>query len=467
LNLRELLAPRVPPASAPTAVRRRSGIHYSFLEGAWAQIFISLTGGKFLTDLLRFFGANDQWLGFGSAVQPITSTMQILGAYLSNWAGERKRVIVPACVVARQSWWLVLPLILLDLPSSIKLPVFLALFTTSMVADAIIANLWLSWTADLIPDKVRGRILGKRTALMLTIALGADFLISEMRGRTDHQGHAPYLLACFGTAAAAGLVTAFLFRRQWEPPMKRHPVPPLREVFRDALASDGVMRLLTARCAWNIAVGIAMAFWTPFMMDYLDLTFTQILWYNLIVQGMTVFLGALVWGPVIDRAGTVPVVLICGLVIGLMPFLWLFMGPEDLAFYWLDAVLTGLCWSGFNAAMGILPLQVVPTFRRDYQLAMLSAIGGIVLGLGSVAGGTIAQALHGIEIHWNGREYGNYHVMFVISGLLRLSCLFVLARVPDVRSKGIMFALLATGTSMKEMVTNPMLLFARRNTRRR
>ena len=150
-----------------------------------------------------------------------------------------------------------------------------------------------------------------------------------------------------------------------------------------------------------------------------------------------------------------------------MPFLWLFMGPKYLAFYWLDAILTGLCWSGFNAAMSILPLQVVPEYRRDYQLALLSAIGGIVLGLGSVGGGAIAQGLSGIEIHWNGREYTNYHVMFVISGVLRLSCLFVLARVPDVRGKGIMFALLATGTSMKEMVANPGLLLARRNPRRR
>ncbi len=463
----ELIVPRLPHPDAPQTRKRRSGIKVSFLEGSWAQIFITLTSGKFLTDLLLHFGATPAVLGVGSSIQPFTSTLQLAGAYLSNAAGSRKKVIVPACLVCRQAWWLVLPLLFLDLPQSTKVAIFLCVYFVSMVADAIIANIWMSWTADLVPDAVRGKVMGLRNALMLGIAIFADFGISKLRETLGLDGRATYLAVCFATAAAAGLVTAQLFRRQWEPPMRRHAPPPLREIFAEAFAHPGARKLITARVCWNVAVGVAVAFWTPFMMKNLELPFTTIAIYNLIVQGLTVVLGALLWGPVIDRAGTVPVIMINGFVIGLMPFLYLVATPEDLTCYWVDAVLTGICWSGFNAAIFNLPFQVLPEERRDFHLAAMNAIAGTVLGASAVLGGVIASALEPIHIEFSGRTFGNFHVMFVISGVLRLSALVALARVPDIRGRGIAFTLFEIGSNMKELVTNPRMVLVRRYARKR
>ncbi len=465
--LAELVVPRLPHPQAPLTRHRRSGIKVSFLEGSWAQIFITLTGGKFLTDLLLHFGATPAILGIGSAIQPFASTLQLAGAYLSNAAGSRKTVIVPACLVCRQVWWLVLPLLFLDLSQSAKVAVFLGIYSVSMVADAIIANIWMSWTADLVPDAVRGKVIGLRNAIMLGIAVFADFGMSRLREVLGEDGRGGYLAVCFATAAGAGLVTAFLFRRQWEPPMRRDPPPPLREVVAEAMAHPGARRLIAARALWNVAVGIAVAFWTPFMMNNLGLPFTTIAIYNVIVQGLTVVLGALLWGPVIDRAGTVPVILINGVVIGLMPFLYLFATPENLACYWLDAVLTGICWSGFNAAIFNLPFQVLPERRRDFHLAVMNAIAGTVLGASAMAGGFLAEALEPVRIAISGREFGNFHVMFVLSGVLRLSALAALSRVPDIRGHGIAFTLFEIGSNMKELVTNPRMVLLRRYGRKR
>lgn len=465
--LAELIVPRLPHPGAPQTRHRRSGIKVSFLEGSWAQIFITLTGGKFLTDLLLHFGATASILGLGSSIQPFASTLQIAGAYLSNAAGSRKKVIVPACLVCRQAWWLVLPLLFLDLPQTAKVSIFLGVYFVSMVADAIIANIWMSWTADLVPDAVRGKVMGLRNALMLGISIFADFGISRLREVVGLEGRAFYLAVCFATAASAGLVTAQLFRRQWEPPLRRDPPPPLREIFSEALSHPGARRLITARALWNVAVGIAVAFWTPFMMNNLGLPFTTIAIYNVIVQGLTVVLGALLWGPVIDRAGTVPVIMINGVVIGLMPFLYLFATPENLTCYWIDAVATGICWSGFNAAIFNLPFQVLPERRRDFHLAAMNAIAGTVLGASAVVGGLIAEWLQPIRIEYSGRVFGNFHVMFVLSGVLRLSALAALARVPDIRGRGIAFTLFEIGSNMKELVTNPRLVLVKRYARKR
>jgi len=54
--------------------------------------------------------------------------------------------------------------------------------------------------------------------------------------------------------------------------------------------------------------------------------------------------------------------------------------------------------------------------------------------------------------------YINYHITFVLSAVLRGSCLFLLKKIPDTRSRGLIFMFQVIGDGMTRVLTNPRLI---------
>ncbi|MDX2175493.1 MAG: MFS transporter [Candidatus Sumerlaeia bacterium] len=467
--LKFLFFGRATPEDAPVAVHRRNGIAISFLEGAWAQVWITLTAGKFLVDLIRHLGGGDLEIALISAVPFLFGPAQLLGAYLCTHFGSRKKVILVSAFINRQIWWLAVPLILLPLDSSVRFGLFFLMYLVSQFAGQITNNTWLSWTADLLPTQLRGRIIGARNALILGIATLADFGASAVRDGFGEAGRTAALALIFGVAAFAALVSVNLFRRQWEPPLASRELPPLRKILGACWRNADVKRLQTAVLLWSFAVGVGGPFFTPFMMDDLELSFIMILWYTLIVSGLSMLMNAFFWGHIVDKAGTLPVLLGNGLVIGCLPLLYLFITPEDLSLYWFDAVVTGIAWSGFNVALFNLPLQVVPLRDRAYYLAITSMVGGIGMGAGNVLGGFVANAIGGSTLDLFGYAWNNYQVMFILTTVLRYGALLLFLRVPDRRNRGMFVFMQELGEGVQRLVTAPrsLLLLGTRSPKRR
>ena len=102
------------------------------VEGAFANVYIVLTGGAFLTGLALYLGANDFEIGLIGAIPFLAQMAQLLAAYLIDRRHNRKKLTVWSSVVARQIWWLVLPLLFVS--GSWRLEAFLILFVISSVA---------------------------------------------------------------------------------------------------------------------------------------------------------------------------------------------------------------------------------------------------------------------------------------------------------------------------------------------
>jgi MFS family permease len=450
---------RLPDHNAPARVKRRSGILASLEEGIFAQIWIIPTSGKFLIDLVLLFGAASIHLGIINAVPFLTAPAQLIGAYLVTLSGSRKRVLLPAVTISRQLWWIVLILVFLPIESGYKLWIFIALYAVMSFTGQISGNAWLSWLGDLLPDNIRGRVISTRNGILIIVGMVADFVFSQIRETLGKGSHNLYLFICLGIASFAGLKTVLAFKNQWEPPFTPSPVPMMKNILKDIFQLKAIRRLIIALMMWNIAIGVATSFWTPHMMLNLKMSFTAIFFYSSVVMIFHFIMSRGIWGPVIDRAGTVAVVSFCALLITFIPLIWLFISADYITPLWFEAVLNGLTWSGFNIAIFNLPFFILPQKNRVYYFAFLSALSGLAMGVGALAGGIIAQILEPMHVEILGMTYINYHVTFLLSAILRGICVFQLRKIPDARSKGMTYMLKVLGEILGRIITNPRLFF--------
>lgn len=449
----------MPRKSAPVPEKRRGGIKAFYEEGVYAQIWITLTSGKYLADLALFLGAAAIHLGFINAIPFFAASAQLLGARILSRVGSRKKVLLPAAFIARESWWLILAVLFLPVPRTIKLWIFISLLMISHVAGQISGNAWLSWLSDLLPTRMRGSIIAKRNGLLILVAIGADFFFSQVRQLFGEEMRFTSIVVTITVACIFGAKSIFAFQNQWEPPGEKSVIPSLGQVWKACMKKTSVRRLMVGLTFWNLAIGVPVSFWAPHMLTNLEMSFTSIFIYSSIVTVFNFIMSRYIWGPVIDKAGTLSVIVFCSLVISVIPLFWFFITADDLTLIWFEAGLNGLMWSGFNVAAFNMPFSVLPKKKRPHYFAMLATVSGLGLGLGALMGGVIAQNLQGMKFEIMNRTYVNYHVTFLISAILRLLCVLLLRRIPDSQYRGMVFMFQTMGDGLVRLRSNPRFFF--------
>jgi hypothetical protein len=133
-------------------------------------------------------------------------------------------------------------------------------------------------------------------------------------------------------------------------------------------------------------------------------------------------------GRAIDRAGARPVLLACSIGICAIPLVWLLPAPGRLWPLALDALMTGLLWSGHSLASFALPLSVAPRAGRPFYLSALAAAGGLSFALASGLGGAVAARLPA-TLSVLGRPAFGLQLLFVASSAGRLAATLVAARI--------------------------------------
>ncbi|HKK21609.1 MAG TPA: MFS transporter [candidate division Zixibacteria bacterium] len=389
------------------------------VEGAFANVFIVITGGAFLTGIALFLGANDFEIGLLGAIPFMAQLAQLFSAYLAKRAGGRKSYSVRSAIFGRQIWWLVIPV--LFMPGEWRLELFFTILVLSNLAIMTAAPVWLSWMADIVPDRIRARYFGFRSAgiafsTVSATVLGGIILDKFLRSGEDATGFAVIL----GFACLFALAAVLLLRRLPDRPSDEQEADfgrwsDVLEPFKD----PNFRRLLKVFFVWNIAVGIASVFFAAHMITNLKMSFTMISLYSAVPAIMAVILNK-PWGVVIDRFGSRPVIVLCALGIGLIPLIWWIPRPDFLWILGFEAIYSGALWTGFNLAAFNIPISNSPRNKRMSYLAMFAVITGIGYFAASIAGGFLAESFS--FVHWQiGRQtIVNYHLLFGVSAVLRL-----------------------------------------------
>ncbi|MCB8945353.1 MAG: MFS transporter [Ardenticatenaceae bacterium] len=384
-------------------------LRYFWLDG----LFAATSENFYLSFMVLFalaYGANNEQVGWLTAVANLLGALALFpGARLAERGNRKRTVLWSGGGVARLA---LLALALLPLlAGEPALAIWLIIGLNGL--RAFMANLanpaWTAMVADLVPDFMRGRFFGSRNMAMgvaaLVVAPLAGRLITAMNGRFNlpHLGYQ----AAFFLAFAIGMVATFSFRRIAEPApvpgaIHQHQRGELRRALRQNPAFVG---MVISAFVWNLALQIAAPFFNVYLVSEFEAS-AGMIGFLASVSSLSALLGQRVFGRWLDEKGAIWVQQVCGFLIPLLPFCWLFItAPWQVAFV---NVLGGFAWAGYNLSNFNLLLTLTPDEQRPRAVALFQTAVFSSAVIGPLLGGYLADAV-------------SFKLIFGLSGIGRLA----------------------------------------------
>jgi MFS family permease len=127
------------------------------------------------------------------------------------------------------------------------------------------------------------------------------------------------------------------------------------------------------------------------------------------------------WGPLADKFGNKPVIVVASTVLMLVPVIWLFALPQAyrlplaVAHALSGAAIAGAMLSHFNISM-----KLSPRAGRSVYLAAYSAVTGLIGGTAPIIGGYLSDLLQGMQVAMGGYEITGLHTIFLLSAALQV-----------------------------------------------
>jgi MFS family permease len=412
----------------------------------FGSVWQTATTGSPTTVFLKELGASPFQFGVVAALPFIASLLSLPASLLTERTGARKKIFLYCLYLQRFLWF---PIALLPLwlvsrygahanPGAMRL--FLVLMFVMHAAGSAGGPAWVSWMADVVPERLRGKYFSRRrqwgVVSAVPAALLAGWALDRCCATCDSITVLRWCAILFMCAAVFGLADIHLF--QYLPGV---PKPPRRgwgllKALGGPLRDRQFLWFAAFVGTLTFAVGFMQQFITLYLLDAsrvgLSSGTTQLI--VLVVPMAAQFLALPVWGHAVDRMGKKPVLALAGL--GLVPVAlgWCVLGPGTL---WLAFVLAAahmVLWCGVEIANFNLVLEMSGSDQAgggpcggSAYVAVNSVIVNVAGCLGGLAAGLIAQGL----MNWSWtpvaglRPFTFYDVLFALSGVLRLAAVAV------------------------------------------
>lgn len=425
-----------------------SSLRVSIVEGAFANVFATLTGNVFLPAYALLLGASSLQIGFLASVPFFANLAQLGGSYLVERFNRRKRLAILFGFWARLLWapFVLASLALADRDPQRLLALLMVLVVVHHLLGAFGGVAWLSWMMALVPDEIRGRFFGLRnvvlgaTAIVFTL-LGGRFLDWLPQTLPDLSPTRSFE-ALFLVAVVGGLASIGFARRVIEPCSPTLPEKNARDLYSAPLKRPDFRGLLRFAVLWSFAVNIASPFFLVYMLKDLGLDYTSVAGL-VVASAVADLLGMWCWGHISDHIGNKPVVMLAASMAALVPLLWLLTAANPVSFYLLIPLLhlfAGFFWAGYNLSSANLVFRLVPREGNAVFFAYWSAFNGVAAGVGALIGGWLARELPAIASHLPALLASEFKLIFLLSAVLRLTALPLLRHVHEPKGLPLMRA---------------------------
>src|SRR4028119_227587 len=152
----------------------RSTLKASTLDGIFATIFESATGGVLLSNFLLQLGASSVEIGIFSAIPMLVNRLQPLGAYIADRTTSRYWYNQGIFGVSRLLWLVFAVAIVWGSQDADPHQLLQWTLLTVVAASGLGAfgnSNWFSWMAAVVPHRLRGRYFGFRNSATSLITL--------------------------------------------------------------------------------------------------------------------------------------------------------------------------------------------------------------------------------------------------------------------------------------------------------
>jgi len=452
------------PAARAVRVRGWGQRQLRLLNGAWTlgTVWMFVISGAAMAQFALALNMPEYAFGLLAALPFLATFMQLPGSYLLERWGDRRRLMLWAFTFGRVMWIVAaaIPWVFYGQPE-VWWKLLIGCVALAWAGEQLGQPAATSWTADLIPTRVRGRFVGRSRVLTRGVALVVSIGIGYALDAAEHAGaiaaaaglelpigHAAgegllansLLVICSLIVAVGGLFGVLdiqMYRRmdpgQYKPdPQMRHIVSMLATPLRDGQ----FRRYLAFIFMFNLAVGFIGQYIWLYFLRVLMLDNWQANMLLLIVPLIVHLLTYGMWGRVVDRLGRKPVLVITTTMMITGAFGWLLAEPGTAwpgiwpAF--LVAMIGMIAWPGFEIANFNIVLGFVGTRRRGQKSQQAALAGGsayvaansMAVAVGGVMSGIIAAIVAryfvDFEQQWFGRTWTYHHLLLAGSTVLRI-----------------------------------------------
>ncbi len=421
------------------ANQQNRALTLSIVDGALSAIMGSLAGGMFLMGFaLKILRAQPQQIGILASLPMFANLVQIFGSIIIEKTGRKKPLCFWCVLSSRLLWILIvlLPFKIFAPLSDFRIWVVVAVIGSSSIFASLAGVAWLSWMSDLVPDNIRGSYFGKRNMIasacgMAAVLLGGKF-ITLWEGRFSAQNPYAFILL-FLLGLAAGLIAVWFLSRipEAENARKSADAGFHFSVFFKPLQDANFLTLILFVSAWMFAIQLAAPFYGVFMIESLKVDFSNIAVFATFATLATLLMMK-VWGPISDKLGNKPIIIVSGWILILIPFIWILALPGKYYLPVLTAhILSGAFMAGAVLSQFNILIKLSPKEGRSVYLALFAAITGVIGAIAPIIGGALSKALAGLELTFFAYNISNLQIIFLISSFLQILTIFFILRVKE------------------------------------
>ncbi|MBE9063678.1 MFS transporter [cf. Phormidesmis sp. LEGE 11477] len=429
----------------------------STLDGTFSAVFENIVRGVLIGNFLLGLGAGAFEVGLLSSIPMVAHLLQPLGAYFSEKTTSRHLYCFWIYGLSRALWLLPAAGIFAFTHGRIDAHgltlLTMAVLTLSNVLDSIGCASWMSWMAVLVPTRLRGRYFSLRRSLsslaaLLTIPIGG-WLVSSWRGG-EIEGYGIVLI--MAVLIGLGSLCFQFWMRDVNPQVEAdtHRLEADTHQLSESagkptddsaqsqsnkpLAAAGIfcdrnfLTLLLFLGLWTFGLNLSAPFFNFYLLSSLSIDVQWVTLYGGLVYG-AFLLTIMLWGRLADRIGNRPVLMLNGLLMAVLPLLWLYTDSSSLSLWLLLPLLHSL-QGGTVAALDLclsnIQLELAPRAKQSSYFAIAAAVIGITGALGVTVGSVLAEL----------PSFG-LPAIFVISALMRFASLIPLCFVQETRSLSI------------------------------
>lgn len=388
----------------------RDGVAYSVMTGA---------GESYFSAYALFLKASTSQIALLAALPPLLgSLMQLLSAWVGQRTGRRKVIILSGAMLQSLAWF---PIIWLPyfFPEH-AVPLLIASIALYHGAVNFSTPVWSSLMGDLVPERKRGRYFGRRTRLasissfisLVCAGLLLNYFDANAQTRLG-------FTIVFSVAAAARFYSTYQLHLMHAPPCAPNPIRlPQPAQLLQRLRDSQFVRFSLFVALMHGSVAIAGPFFSVHMLRDLKFTYVEFM-CNTAMSVLVQFLSLGMWGRLADVFGNRRILAVSGLMIPILPALWLVSGNV----WYLLAIqaFAGLGWSGFTLSAGNFLYDLVPSEKRSACAAAHNVLCSTGVFAGALLGGCLAAhipatvELFGYTIEWFNKFWG----VFLISTFAR------------------------------------------------
>ncbi len=360
-------------------------------EGFLSELFVTLTGGAFLTGLAVVLGAGPVALALLAALPFLAQAGQLVAPWLERRLGGRRRFVVPALVGARLLWLGPVALLLAGMHGEAAVGLAIAAVFAQAGLGMVAQNGWLAWVSELVPDNEQARLFGQRAGAVALATLVASPLGAWVLDRARERGEEPSGLAMLlGAGVVAGVLGGLTLTRLPDVAPRGGPAAPEAGAgtWRRLGSDPTFRRILLLFGSWNAAIGLPAPFWIYYMIERLGWSFSLVILHGCLVLAVRLLCNGW-WARTLEAVGSRRVLIACGFLLALNPVWWLVASREVPWPLWCECLLSGFAWTGFNQAAFIQPIAALRPSDRSRGLALFHVTSGAALFVASLLGGAV------------------------------------------------------------------------------